>query len=222
MRINDLEKVQLYFQKLLLEWFARNGRDFPWRHTQDAYSVLVAEKLLQQTSIKPSVVTAYQTIITQYPNIESLAQAEESEISQIVSPLGLRYRALELIKLARQVQEEYQCVIPRNLKELMRLRGVGDYIARAILSFAYLDDDVVVDVNVARILYRVFDLPGKFPENPARKRNLYIILDDLMPKGKSNHYNWAMIDLGSLICKHSNPKCSICPLKEICFYAMKG
>jgi A/G-specific adenine glycosylase len=99
---------------------------------------------------------------------------------------------------------------------------VGDYSARAVLSFAYGQSVAVVDTNVARILYRVFAIQGKFPQNPARKRQLLQLANELMPPDKSKEFNWAMIDLGALVCLPSKPLCYKCPLNKICEFRLQG
>jgi len=94
----------------------------------------------------------------------------------------------------------------------MDLPGIGDYSARATLCFAFGQQVPIVDTNVARILYRLFSIPGKFPSNPARKRPLISLALNLMPEGIARYFNFAMLDLGSLVCKSGKPDCLSCPL----------
>jgi A/G-specific adenine glycosylase len=200
----------------LLQWFTGNGRDYPWRHTTDPYEILVAEKLLQQTSVRPDLVTAYTIILAKYPSPANLAGAQVADIERIIQKLGLLYRARDLILMAQDVCEKFGGQIPKTLPELLSIFGVGDYSARAVLSFAYGLDYAVVDVNVARIIYRVNKLEEKLPANPARSRKLYSIVGDLLPEGCSREFNWAMIDLGALICSAKQPSCEKCPLNHRC------
>lgn len=208
------------FQSHLLSWFEREGRDFPWRNTRDPFAMLVAEKLLQQTKARDGVVSAYSTILATYPTPVELSQARLSELEAIVQPLGLGYRAAELKDMAKALVDHYGGSAPGKLDELMKLPGVGSYSARAVLSFAYGQDVPVVDTNVARILYRVFSIPGKFPANPARKRSLLDLASFLLPPWRSRDFNFALLDLGALICKARSPDCPNCPVLEHCQYGL--
>ena len=109
-------------------------------------------------------------------------------------------------------------VIPSELNQLMELPGIGDYMSRALLCFAFGKDTPIVDTNVARILYRLFDIKGEFPQNPARKRDLLETANRLVPDGKSREFNLAMLDLGALICQSRKPKCGTCPLSTNCTF----
>jgi A/G-specific adenine glycosylase len=120
--------------------------------------------------------------------------------------------------MAREVVGRFKGIIPTDLNELLSLHGIGDYSARAVLSFAYNKDIAVVDTNVARILYRVYELPGKFPQNPARSRNFIRLAQSILPTRKSKEFNLAIIDLGALICLPRKPLCGECPIKHLCKY----
>lgn len=218
MLTNRINKQRL--QQRLLDWFAHNQRDFPWRHTREPYAVLIAEKLLQQTAAKAVVVEAYVSLLNRYPNPLSLASADVTQIAITVRPLGLSYRALELSVLAEALVELHGGAVPSDLKALLALPGVGDYTARAVLSFAYGDDVPVVDTNVARFLYRLYGIPGRLPSNPARKMSLIEIAKTLVPAGKSRDYNLAILDLCALLCKPGEPLCHLCPVRRYCSYGL--
>jgi len=209
-------------QNSLLCWFEKHGRKLPWRESIDPYAMLVVEKLLQQTSVRPDVIEAYGQILLKFPDPHSLAQAEFDDLRKLIEPLGFHYRAKELVLMARDIEEKYQGIVPNDLPALLSIFGVGDYSARAVLSFAYDQDIPVVDTNVARILFRVFALPGKMPANPARKKSLIELMGSLIPPGNSRSFNWGMIDLGSMVCKSSKPDCEKCPLISICGYYQSG
>ena len=206
------------FASAMLSWFVGAGRQFPWRQTRRAYRVLLAEKLLQQTSVRRGVVDAYNELVHAYPDPEQLTAADPRALAKLFRPLGLSYRAKDLVRMARDVVSRFDGRIPRQLTALLSLYGVGDYSARAILSFAYGQDVPVVDTNVGRILYRAFGIPGKFPQNPARSRRLTSLAGRLLPAGKSREFNWAMIDLGALVCLPKNPLCGKCPINHLCDY----
>jgi A/G-specific adenine glycosylase len=206
------------FQQRLLTWYSQNGRRFPWRETADPYAILIAEKLLQQTQARESVISAYQALLSTYPSPGALAKANLADVRAIVQPLGLAYRAAELIGLAASLVSLYDGVIPDSLVALMALPGVGDYSARAVLSFAFGYDVAIVDTNVARIFYRVFGIPGPMPSNPARKRSLIDLATALLPAGQARQFNLALLDLGALICTPRAPDCEVCPVLKYCDY----
>lgn len=206
------------FQHNLLAWFSQNKRYFPWRETSDPYAILIAEKLLQQTQARESVVYAYQTLLSSYPSPQLLAEANLADVSAIIQPLGLAYRAADLVGLAADLVTLHEGVIPNNLSSLMALTGVGDYSARAVLSFAFGHDVAVVDTNVARIFYRIFSIPGRMPSNPARKRSLIDLATALLPAGQARQFNLALLDLGALVCTPRSPDCKDCPVLEYCDY----
>ena len=204
------------FPEYLIQWFRAEGRDFPWRNTNDAYKVLLAEKLLQQTSVRESLINSYRVILDRYPTPANLAAALIDELTVLIKPLGLFYRAKDLVLMAKDINEKFDGVVPSDLQQLLSLYGVGDYSARAVMSFAYGKDIAVVDTNVARILYRIFGIEGKFPQNPARSRKLINLATDLIPIGSSKEFNLGMIDLGALICLPRKPLCTKCPINVFC------
>jgi A/G-specific adenine glycosylase len=205
-------------QNPMLDWYTTNGRKLPWRESRDPYAVLIIEKLLQQTSLKEDIIVIYKMLLNKYPNSSVLAIADINDVKIIIQPLGLHYRAQELILIAKQIEEKFNSKIPNDLHNLLSIKGIGDYTARAILCFAYELDVPIVDTNIARILYRILSLPGKVSQNPAREKRLIWIMELLLPKGKSQSFNWGMIDLGALVCKKI-PRCTNCPLVQICeFY----
>jgi A/G-specific adenine glycosylase len=205
-------------QRRLLRWHASNCRDYPWRRTDDPYAVLVAEKLLQQTAARQVTIAAFEEFMRRYPSVEDLAEARVDDLERIFAPLGLRYRAAELKALAAALVEWHGGKVPADLRLLKDLPGVGDYAARAVLSFAYRRDAAVVDTNVARFLYRVFEIPGPLPANPARKKHLLDLAQAICPLGRSRQFNLAVLDLCALVCTPARPKCPSCPVQPLCAY----
>lgn len=206
----------------LLKWFEQNARSFPWRETRDPYKVLVAEKLLQQTAATERVIAAYLQLVSEYPTLAELARASAKDLTPIIFPLGFKYRAKELPSLARTIVKNKSSTIPNDQKSLLSLPGVGDYSARAILSFGYGRDLAVVDTNVARFLTRCFGLQFAPSQNPARSRALQQVADGLVPKGKSSQFNWAILDLCAAHCKARKPDCNNCPVRASCSYYASG
>ena len=208
-------------QHRLLDWFHVHKRVFPWRETSNPFHILIAEKLLQQTSVGDRVVNAYLSIVTNYPDPKALANARVEELIGIVAPLGLHYRAQELINLASAIENQFSGNLPNDYKSLMKLPGVGEYSARAVLSFAHDQNIAIVDTNVARVLFRIFGITTPMPANPARKRFLIDLATSLLPDGKSRPFNFALLDLSAIICKIQNPTCDSCPISKHCFYFKK-
>jgi len=204
-----------------MAWFECNQRRFPWRDTSDPYAVLLAEKLLQQTAAREVVKNAFVELLNLHPTPASLARADIHSVQNVLAPLGFQYRAQELLNLANTIVDEHGGSVPSTLPELKKLPGVGEYIARAVLSYAYGLDVPVVDTNVARFLYRVFNLPGRLPANPARKKSLISLAAALVPQGRSRDFNLAVLDLCALVCRPSNPLCSTCPILQQCAHGRR-
>src|SRR6202035_2981741 len=184
----------------LVSWGARNMRRFPWRKRRTGYRVLVAEKLLQQTAARPAVVDAYRRLISYCSSAARLARADVHKLEDIVRPLGFHYRAKELKRLGKALNAGHRGRVPRDLNLLLSLPGVGDYTARAVLSFAFGESVPIVDTNVARFLYRFFGLKLPLPSNPARSEALLNLAAKLLPKTDSGRFNFALLDLCAEIC----------------------
>lgn len=214
--LTEENKVEL--QERLLDWFEQKGRNFPWRSQPSPYAVLIAEKLLQQTAAIDKLVEVYNRIVNTYPNPRLLADADISTLANIIQPLGLGYRAKELHDMANELVLRHNGEVPTDLKKLLGLSGIGDYVARAVLSLAFGEDMPVVDTNIARFLYRMFGLEGSLPSNPARKKDLTELAGRLIPKGHAREFNLALLDLCAKICKPNKPQCLECPVQTYCAY----
>ncbi len=209
-------------QLKLLAWFEHEQREFPWRRARDPYAVLIAEKLLQQTSARGGVTEAFQGVLERYPTPHALCEANLVHLERFVAPLGLRYRAREMRDLACVLVARHGGQVPMNLRELLALPGVGDYSARAVLCFAGNQDIAIVDVNVARLLHRIFDISGPLPPNPARKKALVQAAESLVPVGRGRLFNLAVLDLCAAVCTVSGPKCAACPILAVCRYGQRN
>lgn len=205
-------------QNNLLAWFKESKRDFPWRNTTDPFKIIVAEKLLQQTRVGEHVISAYKKLTSKYPTPAALSKAKLENVQEIIKPLGLVFRAKHLIKMSKEIIERHNGLVPKEFDELMQLTGIGEYCGRAVLSFAFKQNIPIVDTNVARFLHRVYGINSPAPVNPSRKKYLFEIASDLLPRGKSRNFNFAVLDLCAEICKPQKPKCSECPLKSVCEY----
>jgi A/G-specific adenine glycosylase len=202
----------------LEKWWKTNGRSFHWRETKDPYRVLISEVLLHRTSAK-QVVPVYERLVRQYPNITALAQAPYSDIYSILKPLGLNWRSSLLYKMARTIVNYFDGEIPRDREILKSLPGVSDYIASAFRCFAYDDPEVLLDTNTVRVLGRIFE--RKISDSSRRSREFTQLYERILDKGNPRDFNYAMIDLGALVCVTDVPKCEICPLNRYCGYGRR-
>ena len=204
-------KKENEFTSRLLKWFKSNKRSFRWRRETDPYRILVAEKLLQQTTYG-HVRKVYGRFLQKYPNIKSLAKADVKDIQKTIKPLGFhRQRANQFKKMALAIMAEHGGKVPSNKEDLLELDGVGDYVANAVLCFAFNKDKAIVDINVRRVVKRHFGWK-KIKDREIEKR-----LSKLIPKGKASQFNLGIIDCSALICSRK-PKCRICFLNDLCSY----
>ena len=209
----DVKKGSVFAFRLL-DWFSSNARDFPWRRETDPYRILVAEKLLQQTTYG-HVLKVYTVFFEKFPDIQTLAQAEVSEIEDTIRRLGFqRQRAEQFKKIASTILSEHKGKIPPKKEDLLELSGIGNYVANAVLCFAFNKDEAIVDMNVRRVVARYFGWK-KIKDLEIEKR-----LSKMIPKGKAKQFNWGIIDFSSRICSRK-PKCKNCFLNDLCSYFNK-
>ncbi len=220
MRFCDLLDIKNIknFQKEILKWGNKNVRKYPWRSSKNPYYVFLAEKLLQQTKVRPQLVDIYNDVVSRYPSFKELANAYKEILENILKPLGLIYRGKELIKTAIFMLENYHGKIPEELDELLRIPGLGQYISRVILSFCYEKRVAIIDTNIGRFYFRLFGLESKFPSNPARNQELIFLGESLLPSRNIKRFNLSVLDLSALICKSRNPHCKQCPVSAYCKY----
>lgn len=192
----------------LLSWYDTNGRHtLPWRQTNDPYKVLVSELMLQQTQV-PRVIPKYEAFLQAFPTLQHLAKAERTEVLRLWQGLGYNSRAIRFHELAKANK-----TLPQSREELLKLPGIGPYTAGAVMIFAHDKPALSVDVNVERVLKRVF-----WPRNtqPTRKEVDALSLKLITESGRPHAWHCALMDLGSAICTARNPKCNHCPLYEHC------
>jgi len=205
-----------FFWTELLIWYDQNGRNhFPWRNTKDPYHVLIAEFLLQQTHVR-KVEEVYSQLLLNYPNLSKLAVANISSLEAIIAPVGLKYRASRLIRTAQMICSQHNGVVPNDYKKLMQLPGIGDYIANAILCYAFDQPVVPIDTNVIRLFSRYFGYTSK-NTRPRMDKELAIKIREHF-KGMQNTKaaNLAVLDFAGLVCTAKNPKSKECPLHQNC------
>lgn len=203
----------------LVDWWHRNRRSYPWRKTSDPYRILIAEIMLQRTKAD-QVAPVYREFVERYPTIFLLGKASMNDLNGFFSRLGLLWRASAIMKMANFLVREYGGKLPRSREELLKIPAIGEYIADALLSFAFRQRAVVVDSNVCRILARVYDLPIKYEANGRRKvRDIATAM--LSSRLSSRSLNFALLDFAALMCKARNPLCSKCPFISRCGYGLK-
>jgi len=201
------------FTRKLLAWFARHGRDLPWRRTRDPYRVLVSEFMLQQTQVS-RVTEYYPRFLARFPTVEHLARATPKAVREEWDGLGYYARASNLHALARVVSEDLSGEVPAHPDELIKLPGVGRYTAGAVATFAYEQPVAAVDTNVARVIQRAFGNA----ERGMRNADLWRLASQLVPTNgkRAWKFNQAIMELGALVCVARKPKCPECPVRPSC------
>jgi len=202
------------YNNLILKWYKLNLRDLPWRKNKNPYSIWLSEIILQQTQVVQGL-PYYERFIAKYPKVENLANASEDDVLKLWQGLGYYSRARNLHFAAKQVIKDFDGQFPKNYKELLKLKGVGEYTAAAIASIAYNEVIPSVDGNVLRVISRIFDIEIPVDSSEGKK----IIMDlmfDIIDKKNPGNFNQAIMELGAKICKPKNPDCSNCPLQEKC------
>jgi A/G-specific adenine glycosylase len=202
------------FANRVLTWYRRYGRhDLPWQH-KDAYRVWLSEIMLQQTQVS-TVIPYYRNFLQRFADIEQLADASIDEVLQHWQGLGYYARARNLHKAARIIRNQHQGRFPQTFAEVEALPGIGRSTAGAILSFAHGQHWPILDGNVKRVLARCFRVPGWYAQSDTMKQ-LWYLAESVTPAENTAEFNQAMMDIGSMLCLKSKPKCEACPLKKLC------
>ena len=202
------------FHNLLINWYLQNKRDLPWRNTTNPYQIWLSEIMLQQTRVAQGM-PYFLSFIAAFPTVFDLAKAEEEQVLKLWQGLGYYSRARNLHKTAQYIAAELSGVFPDNYKDLLQLKGVGDYTAAAIASFSYNEVVPVVDGNVFRVLSRYLDIETDIAQASAKKEFAALALE-LMPKDNPAIFNQAIMEFGALQCVPKNPDCSICVFNDSC------
>ncbi|MDB5133983.1 MAG: mutY [Mucilaginibacter sp.] len=203
------------FSDELTKWYLKNKRELPWRNTTDAYVIWLSEIILQQTRVEQGMPYFYR-FVEKYPDVRSFAAAAEGDILHLWQGLGYYSRGRNMLKTARHVAEKYDGKFPEVYEELIGLKGIGEYTAAAISSFAANEARAVVDGNVFRVLARYFGIEE--PINSAKGKKLFQeIANSLLNKAHPGLHNQAMMEFGAMLCKPKNPDCAICPIRPGCY-----
>ena len=205
---------------ILLSWFAREGRDLPWRRTRDPYRIWLSEVILQQTRVAQGL-EYYLRFTERFPDIAALATTPEDEVLKLWQGLGYYSRARNLHAAARQVMSRFGGVFPVTYEGVRALPGVGDYTAAAVCSIVYDAPCAVLDGNVYRVLARLFDI-GIPIDTTAGKRTFAELAQLQLDTSRPGLYNQAIMDFGALQCTPAQPRCGDCPLAGRCLALAAG
>lgn len=202
------------FRRALLRWYDQHGRDLPWRTTDDPYHILVSEVMLQQTQVD-RVLPKYHEWLAKYPSLAALAEADEADVSATWRPLGYNIRPKRLHSIAREAVATYGGALPSDRETLLSFKGIGEYTAGAILSFAFRKRAAILDTNVARVLHRIFVGTGD-PKSHAGTKHLWAVSEAMVPRARVFDFNQALMDFGAMHCTARKPACLTCPMQRFC------
>lgn len=198
----------------LLNWYNINKRDLPWRENTEPYRIWLSEVILQQTRVAQGW-DYYLRFINRFPDVQSLAKADEEEILKLWQGLGYYTRARNLHTAAKQIMDRFNGVFPADYSDILSLKGIGKYTAAAISSIAFQAPYAVVDGNVKRVITRLFAVETPI-DTAGGEKIISEIAHSLLPAEQSGNYNQAIMDFGSLVCTPVQPKCTDCPLQVNC------
>ncbi len=202
------------FSNSLLSWYLQNKRDLPWRDTVNPYPIWLSEIMLQQTKVAQGL-PYFLTFIKEFPTVLHLAQADEEQVLKLWQGLGYYSRARNMHKTAQIIAFELNGNFPNNYKDLLKLKGIGEYTAAAIASFAFNEVVPVVDGNVFRVLSRYLDIETDIASALAKKE-FSALAKELMPENNPALFNQAIMEFGALQCVPKNPGCNNCIFNNSC------
>ncbi len=209
---SSAEKQSL--RRRLLAWYHKHARDLPWRRSRDPYRVWISEIMLQQTQVA-TVRDYFTRFIAAFPDIRSLADANEIDVLRLWEGLGYYRRARQLHAAAKQVVEIHSGKFPHDLVELQSLPGIGRYTAGAIASIAFDQHAPILEANTIRLFSRLLAFTGE-ATSAAGQSTLWRFAEEILPQKDVAHFNQALMELGSLVCTPIEPLCDQCPLATLC------
>jgi A/G-specific adenine glycosylase len=214
---NSTEQIQRIgtIRSGLLEWGTTHLRKFPWRNegNRTPYRILVAELLLKRTTAQAAS-KIYEQFLMRFPDLSAIASSSEAELERVLTSVGLqRQRAKGFKAMTHFLIERCGGVVPCDLDQLKEIPHVGEYSARAVMTFAHGMPAAVVDSNVVRVLGRLFS--KELGRNPTLAR-YQELADSVLPFEDHREFNWGILDLGALVCRYDRPKCEVCPFGSIC------
>lgn len=204
----------------LLAWFDGEARDLPWRRTSDLYAIWISEIMLQQTQVA-TVIAYYQRFLARFPDVQSLAAAEEREVLRLWEGLGYYRRARQLHAAAKQVVTEHGGRFPTIYDAVRSLPGIGRYTAGAILSIGTDARLPILEANTIRVLSRLTAFRGEVASTAGQK-HLWSIAEAILPAKRVGTFNQSLMELGSEICTPKSPACDCCPVAHLCEARRRG
>ena len=209
------QKQAAIFADRLLSWWKQNKQSFPWRSSSDPYQILIAEILLRKTTAK-QVAKIYKNFLRLFPSPKSLAEADVENLEEALKPLGMyRVRAKLLKKIGEILDQRFAGKVPDTKDGLLLLPGVKEYVANAVLCFAYNKDVPLVDTNAVRIFQRVFGFKSekkRVKDDPA----IWKFAEAVTPPGRAKDFNLALIDFAHKVCRPKTPDCRSCTMRDVC------
>lgn len=202
----------MQFAKQIIQWYETERRELPWRATKDPYLIWLSEVILQQTRVEQGM-DYYQRFIVKFPDVSTLATAPEEEVLKLWQGLGYYSRARNMLHAARHMVEFCDGQIPASYKDLIKLKGIGDYTAAAIASIAYNEAVAVVDGNVKRVISRIY---GLYNTGTSLYKSVKEIMQLEMDTQRPGDFNQAVMEFGALQCTPRNPQCELCIFKDHC------
>lgn len=209
-----------FYSKSLVNWYKEHRRDLPWRRSSDPYIIWISEIILQQTRVAQGL-DYFNRFVARFPDVRALAVASEDEVLRYWQGLGYYSRARNLLEAARTICRDFDGIFPRTYNEVRSLKGIGDYTAAAIVSFAYDLPYPVLDGNVYRVLARLFALSTPI-DSTRGKKEFAELAGLLLDKEHPGLHNQAIMELGALQCVPRQPDCSLCPLMDKCMAYAAG
>lgn len=208
------------FYNTLIYWYLQNKRDLPWRKTKNPYFIWLSEIMLQQTRVAQGL-DYYLKFTSNFPTVFDLAKADESTVLKMWQGLGYYSRARNLHFSAKQIVSDFNGAFPSTFKDIIKLKGVGDYTASAIASIAFNEPTAVVDGNVYRVLSRYFGIDTPINSSKGIKE-FKELAQSLIDKSQPGTFNQAIMDFGAIQCKPKKPLCMFCPFSESCVALQKN
>lgn len=208
------------FTNLLIEWYLQNKRDLPWRNTTNPYPIWLSEIILQQTRVAQGMPYFY-AFLESFPTVKELARADEQQVLKLWQGLGYYSRARNLHQTAQYIANELDGVFPNSYAGLIQLKGIGEYTAAAIASFAYNEPVPVVDGNVFRVVSRYFGIESDISTGKTKKE-FTALAAELLSKEQPALFNQAIMEFGAMHCTPKNPDCENCIFNSSCVALQKG
>jgi len=208
------------FAGILIHWYTDNKRSLPWRETTDPYRIWISEIILQQTRVVQGL-EYFNRFTERFPDVKTLAEADEDEVMKYWQGLGYYSRARNLHIAAKEIMSRFGGVFPRAYADVLSLKGIGEYTAAAVCSFAWREPCAVVDGNVYRVLSRVFDIDTPI-DSTNGKKEFAELARMLLDRKRPDLYNQAIMDFGAIQCTPKVPDCLYCPLRERCLAFAAG